>query len=82
MGVSDDSFVMADSEPGYAVASEPSSPRRANAPEQAAPRDRRGALEKTKAFMAASDEAARRLKMMRDMLHGRLIDESGEPIQA
>jgi DNA polymerase-3 subunit gamma/tau len=46
----------------------------------APPADGRSALEKAKDFLESNDEAARRLRMLRDMLHGRLIDENGAPL--
>ena len=45
------------------------------------PQDPRSALEKAKAFMAAGEEAARRIKMLSDMFNGRPIDETGKPIE-
>ncbi|MCL5270685.1 MAG: DNA polymerase III subunit gamma/tau, partial [bacterium] len=49
-------------------------------PAPAPPADRRTALEKAQAFLKVSDDAAKRVKMLRDMLGGRVIDENGQPL--
>ena len=42
--------------------------------------DSRGALEKARCLLEGGEDAARRVKLLRDMLGGRLIDESGRPL--
>lgn len=42
--------------------------------------DTRSARERAIAFMNLSEEAARRLKLLRDMFNGTLIDEQGQPL--
>ena len=46
------------------------------------PADKRSALEKAQDLMSSSDDAARRIKMLQEMLGGRLIDENGQPLPA
>lgn len=46
----------------------------------APPIDRRSAREKAQSFLDQGGEAVRRAKMLREMFHGRPIDEQGQPI--
>jgi DNA polymerase-3 subunit gamma/tau len=47
---------------------------------QPSPADERSALDKARAFMSLNDEAQRRLKLLRDMFEGRVIDDAGRPL--
>jgi hypothetical protein len=68
----------------------PAAPRQVRSPERAAapgvdpapsqPIDRRSAREKAQALLAHGGEVARRAKLLREMFHGRPIDEQGQPI--
>ncbi len=53
----------------------PPSPQRAPAAA-----GRRRAIEKAQAFLDASEDAARRAKLLRDMFGGQIIDEAGQPL--
>jgi hypothetical protein len=60
------------------VLSDPETIGRNRQPEK--PVDTRNARQKAQDFLAAGDDAARRIKLLKDMFSGRLIDESGQPI--
>ena len=44
------------------------------------PKDPRSALQKAQALGASGEEARRRVRLLKDMLGGRLIDDSGQPL--
>lgn len=72
--------MMADSEP-YVEEDEPlqyTAPPKPKKP--APPADTRGALEKAKEFLKIDPEAPRRVKILRDMLNGQVIDENGQQL--
>ena len=54
-------------------------PAQAEAKEQP-PADTRSAMQKAQDLMKSSEDAARRIRLLQDMLGGRLIDENGEPL--
>jgi hypothetical protein len=49
-------------------------------PAIAQPTDTRNALEKAQAFLEVQDETHRRVKLLMEMLKGKMIDECGEPL--
>lgn len=49
-------------------------------PKPAAPIDNRSALEKAREFLKIDPEVPRRVKILRDMLNGQIIDENGQQL--
>lgn len=58
----------------------PSRPEPAAQAKEEKPIDRRNALQKAQAFLGGGEDAVRRVRLLKDMLSGRIIDESGQPL--